>query len=175
MPLRLRSAGGGGVTLNPPVALATEAAIEVPAYDGAKMLTDKTPGTVIQVAQGTGSGGATSTSTSYIDDGLEVSLTPKKVGNRIVIMVQSGCSVANGYAYFRILEAVSGQAVHAGEIPWGNFSGSPQQLSGLNILASYLVPDLSARTFKLQGKCTAGIRYLNYSANGLIVAMEIAQ
>lgn len=49
MPLRLRSAGGGSVQLNSPVALATDVSMEVPAYDGAKVLTDKTPGVVLQV------------------------------------------------------------------------------------------------------------------------------
>lgn len=48
MPLRLRSAGGGSVLLKPPVALAADVSMEVPGYEGAKVLTDMTPGVVLQ-------------------------------------------------------------------------------------------------------------------------------
>lgn len=49
MPLRLRSAGGGSVQLNPPVATSTDIVMEVPAHDGAKLITNKSSGTILQV------------------------------------------------------------------------------------------------------------------------------
>jgi hypothetical protein len=87
MPLRLRSAGGGGVTLKPPVALSTEAAIEVPAYDGAKMLTDKTPGMILQVVQADFMTWVSSTSQTLIATGLQATITPKFVTSKILALL----------------------------------------------------------------------------------------
>jgi hypothetical protein len=87
MPLRLRSAGGGSVQLNSPVALSTDVAMEVPAYDGAKLLTDKTPGTILQVVQADFMTWVSSTSTTLIATGLQATITPKYVTSKILALL----------------------------------------------------------------------------------------
>ena len=87
MPLRLRSAGGGSVQLNSPVALATDVSVEVPGYAGAKILTNKTPGCVLQVIQAID---ATSTmistsSSTPVSSGLSLVLTPNSASNKILL------------------------------------------------------------------------------------------
>lgn len=93
MPLRLRSAGGGSVRLSSPVALATDVSMEVPAYDGAKVLTDKTPGTVLQVVSvnktDTFVGTSVQTGNGYFVDvsGLAATITPKSATSKILVQL----------------------------------------------------------------------------------------
>jgi hypothetical protein len=101
MPLRLRSAGGGGVTLKSPIALAVEAALEVPAYDGAKLLTSKTPGLVVQRVGGsfqyTSAGPATSSS-SFVSTGISQTITPSSSANKVRIRIMMPAQVVAGSA-----------------------------------------------------------------------------
>lgn len=108
MPLRLRSAGGGGVTLKPPVALSTEAAIEVPAYDGAKMLTDRTPGTVLQCVTQTDTLTFTSTASAWVSTGLSCTFTPKFANSKIVIQFIGAYWQSTGGAYVGVKMVNSG-------------------------------------------------------------------
>lgn len=92
MPLRLRSAGGGSVQLNSPVALATDVSVEVPGYAGAKILTDKTPGTVLQVVSVSNQTTYSTTSASYIAT-FAATITPTKATSKILVAVN--CSLFN--------------------------------------------------------------------------------
>lgn len=85
MPLRLRSAGGGSVLLKPPVALAADVSMEVPGYEGAKILTDKTPGVVLQVVQATCNTAVSSTSGTWIATGLSGVITPKSATSKVLV------------------------------------------------------------------------------------------
>lgn len=132
-------------------------------------------GSVIQVVTDTTGNTGTTTSTSYIDDGLEVTITPSSASNRIVVIVHSGCSVAGGYAYFRIRETTTNTTV--AEAPHGNFSnGSPQQLEGVHLVGVFQLSNTSAKTFKLQGANSGGTRYINYGndSSPTMVVMEIS-
>lgn len=100
MPLRLRSAGGGSVLLSSPAAQSTDVAMEVPAYDGAKLLTDKTPGTVIQTqyskianAPGSSSAWFTTTSTTAANSGLSVSITPKYASSKLLVQITGNLNI----------------------------------------------------------------------------------
>ena len=134
---------------------------------------DAPAGTVIQVQtyQSATQGSGTSTSTSYVDDGVEVSITPLRSDSKLYFVCHSSSSIASGYGYFRVLETVSSTEW---EIPWGNFSGSPQWLMEFSISGVYSPGNTTTRTFKLQGKCSAGTRYKNYNIKPNIVVMEIA-
>ena len=136
-------------------------------------LIDAPPGTIIQIQtyQSPTMPGGTSASTTYIDDGVEVSITPRRSNSKLYFRCHSSSSVAGGYGYFRVLETVSSAEW---EIPWGNFSSSPQWLMEFSISGVYSPGNTTTRTFKLQGKCTAGLRYKNYNIKPNIVVMEIA-
>ncbi|WP_396189702.1 hypothetical protein [Flavobacterium sp.] len=107
MPLRLRSAGGGSVLLKPPVAQAADVSMEVPAYDGAKLLTDMTPGVVLQqylsyVPQGslptfndTYSNAPTLANTSQYTTLL---ITPKKANSTFIIEFKGNIDADGGAA-----------------------------------------------------------------------------
>lgn len=96
MPLRLRSAGGGSVLLKPPVAQAADVSMEVPAYDGAKLLTNKTPGVVLQVVKADSTGMVTTTSTSFVDlTGLSATITVA-AGSRVLLKGMSGVYSGGG-------------------------------------------------------------------------------
>ena len=123
MPLRLRSAGGGGVTLKPPVALSTEAAIEVPAYDGAKMLTNKTPGCVLQVVQGVYTGATTVASASYVALPVLATITPLSASSKILVRTVIHCGMTGSN------EGLHGRLYRNGAVVpiYGNAAGSRDQ------------------------------------------------
>jgi hypothetical protein len=131
-------------------------------------------GTIIQTQyyQSLGLGSGTSTSTSYVDDGVSIAITPLLSTSKLYVVCSTGCSVAGGYAYFRILENVSSTILQ--EYPWGSFSGSPQQLDGFTMTGWYVPGNTTTRTFKLQGRCTSGTRYINYSMYPNITVYEVA-
>lgn len=89
MPLRLRSAGGGSVLLKPPVALTADVSMEVPGYEGAKLLTDKTPGAVIQVqsvTDGTAFTISAAVGQVYYTLGTALTLTSKVANSKFLII-----------------------------------------------------------------------------------------
>lgn len=132
-------------------------------------------GTIIQTQyyQSAIYGAGTSTSTTFVDDGVSVSITPLLATSRFYVVCTTGSSVTSGYAYFRILENASGTQLQ--EFPWGNFSGSPQQLNGFTMTGWYVPGNTTTRTFKLQGKTTSGgTRYINYGVYPNITVYEVA-
>jgi hypothetical protein len=136
-------------------------------------ITSGTSGTILQTQYYQGpQGSGTSTSTSYVDDGVSATITPISASSRLYVVCTTGCSVSGGYAYLRILENISGYQVQ--EVPWGNFSGSPQQLNAFTMTGWYVPGNTTTRTFKLQGKCTSGTRYINYSMYPNMTIYEVA-
>lgn len=137
-------------------------------------ITSGTSGTILQTQyyQSSSTGSTTSTSTSFVDDGVNVSITPISSSSKLYVVCTTGCSVAGGYAYFRLLESVSSTTIQ--QCPWGNFSGSPQQLNGFTMTGWYVPGNTTTRTFKLQGYTTSGTRYVNYSTQANITVFEVA-
>jgi hypothetical protein len=181
MSIILQGSTSGSVTLQEP-AVAGTTVLDLPATSGtiltsaSSISASKLPaGTVIQTQyyQSATVGSGTSTSTSYVDDGVSIAITPLLSTSKLYVVCSTGCSVSGGYANFRILENVSSTTVQ--EYPWGNFSGSPQQLDGFTMTGWYVPGNTTTRTFKLQGLATSGgTRYLNYSVRPNITVFEVA-
>jgi hypothetical protein len=180
MSIILQGSTSGSVTLQEP-AVAGTTVLDLPATSGtiltsaSSISASKLPaGTVIQTQyyQSATTGSGTSTSSSYVDDGVNVSITPLSASSKLYVICSTGCSVSGGYAYFRILESVSNTVIQS--YPWGNFSGSPQQLDGFTMTGWYAPGNTTTRTFKLQGLATSGTRYLNYSMYPNITVYEVA-
>lgn len=130
MPLRLRSAGGGSVQLNSPVALATDVSVEVPGYAGAKLLTDKTPGSVLQVVQAFKSDTWSSATTSWIDiTGLSLQITPKSATSKFLVQAVLGRVSASGSSWYSMAFRL---VRNGGQIGVGDAAGSRPQ-AGTNI------------------------------------------
>jgi len=173
MPLRLRSAGGGSVQLNPPVATSTDVVMEVPAYDGAKVLTNKTPGCVLQVVQ------VVKTDTQYgtfgglwaAVSGLSASITPTLATSKILVMIDlKAASPSNSIFSTRLLR--NGSPINIADAASNrrrafaqvyNGSGSNIDLYGmLQITSNYLdsPSSTSALTYSLEiGGDSNGVVY----------------
>lgn len=97
MPLRLRSTGGGSVCLVPPDEVTTDVLVKVPAIAGATVLTNKTPGAVLQVVHFDFATQQTFTVPSDISlsqaTGLTASITPTSSTSKILVM----CSANLGH------------------------------------------------------------------------------
>ena len=126
----------------------------------------------VQYYQATSNGSTTSTSSSFVDDGVSVSITPLFATSKLYVVCATGCSVAGGYAYFRIIESASNTVIQ--EVPWGNFSGSPQQLNSFTMTAWFSPSNTATRTFKLCGATVGGTRYVNYSMLANMTVYEVA-
>lgn len=179
MPLRLRSAGGGSVQLNSPVALATDVSMEVPGYAGAKLLTNKTPGCVLQVVNAYASGSLTSSSGSYVTlSGLSVTITVQ-ANSKILAFARSGVYGGGGSSSWAttgriaiykdgIMQALS---EHQGPI-----SASEQaQQQSLTHLSSSL--SAGTYTYDIRGQSTVGgsiVFNRDGSSMGQLTLMEIA-
>jgi hypothetical protein len=180
MPLRLRSAGGGGVTLKSPIALAVEAALEVPAYDGAKLLTTKTPGTVLQLVSATTSSTLATSSASDVSTGFSVTITPNSASNKIFIQMAGGGMDYGGSTSGNALQvSVYRNGVKLADIAGGTYSGT----YGLVMAGAFMDTghnSTSAVTYTLYIRSTGGVT--GYLINGgssvsrplVLTAMEIA-
>ena len=141
------------------------------------------PGQVIQIVRGIGTSGGTSSSTTFVSEGIEATITPKFNNSIILVQVMTGDSNSGGYSYYRIRNTTD--SVNIANVPCGNFSSSPQWLVGVSMLGTYIVNSTAARTFRVEGSSnTASTRYQKYSASvddgttsgaGIIILTEIAQ
>lgn len=179
MPLRLRSAGGGSVQLNSPVALSTDVAMEVPAYDGAKLLTDKTPGVVLQVVNAYSSGSMTTTSTSYVTvSGLSASITVQ-ANSKILVFARSGIYGGGGSSSWVTTGRIAiyrGGSMQALSEHQGVISASEQaHQHSLTHLSSSL--SAGTYTYDIRGQSTVGgsiVFNRDGSLMGQLTLMEIA-
>jgi hypothetical protein len=86
MSIKLVSTGGGSVTIQEPNT-ASDFILSVPAAT-ANLLTNRTAGTVLQVANSIKTGSQSTTSTSYVDvTDLSVSITPSSTSSKILVRV----------------------------------------------------------------------------------------
>ena len=141
-------------------------------------------GTVLQVVKQLGaSGSPTSNSTSYVDEGIEATITPKFNNSIILVHAMTGDSNSGGYSHYRVRNITDN--VNVANVPCGNFSASPQWLVGVTLVGAYVVNSTTARTFRVEGKThtSSSTRYQRYAAgtndgvtggNGIIILTEIA-
>ena len=141
-------------------------------------------GSVIQVVkQFGGSSGPTSSSTSYVDEGIEATITPQFNNSVILVYAMTGDSNSGGYSFYRVQNITDNVSVT--NAPCGNFSASPQMLLGVPMFGAYVVNSTAPRTFRVEGKSsTTSTRYQRYavavndgvsSGHGIIILTEIAQ
>jgi hypothetical protein len=183
MGVRLRSAAGGSVQLDAPAGVTGDVLLEVPALNGAKVLTDKSPGTVLQVVSTTVTGGFSTTSTSYTDiTGMTATITPKYASSKILVIASYAASVNssganNVQATFDIVRngteitSVVAPRIYNYAGSTGIYTNNSQSLTKLDSPST-----VSALTYKLRGFIT-GPGSLYVSGDGgdaTITLMEIA-
>jgi hypothetical protein len=101
MGVKLVASSGGSVELVP-TNTASNFTVTVPAVT-ATMLTNKTAGTVLQVVNATYAAQTSTTSTSYTDTGLTVSITPTSATSKILAIANmNGLGVVNSGTVVRL-------------------------------------------------------------------------
>jgi hypothetical protein len=88
MSIKLNSVGGGSVTIQEPNT-ASDFTLSVPAQT-ANLLTNRTPGTVLQVVQATTNSSSNTTSNSFVSTGFSASITPSSSTNKILVILSGG-------------------------------------------------------------------------------------
>lgn len=177
MPLRLRSAGGGSVQLNPPVATSTDVVMELPAYDGAKVLTDKTPGTVLQVVQvipsqlaltvpasGAANVNAAEMTTANTVLAFSGSITPKSTTSKILIQLKL-CADASGVNVEEYVSVFRGSSLLAANLWYRRVNGHEPQTHVVNYLDSPSTSSTIQYDIRL-GSGTGHTMYLNRNSSG---------
>lgn len=161
MPLRLRSAGGGSVQLNSPVALATDVSVEVPGYAGAKILTDKTPGVVLQVVQGVYTGATTVASGTYVSLPISAVIVPKSTSSKILVrtVVHCGMTGTNEGLHGRLVRngsfvPVYGNAAGSRDQAWFHCGAHYSAYEQYAVMAEYLDSpnSIDAQTYQIWGR-----------------------
>ena len=141
-------------------------------------------GSVLQVVRGIGTAGSTtSSSTSFVAEGIQATITPKFNNSLILVQAMTGDSNSGGYSFYRVTNTTDNHNVCSA--PTGNFSASPQELKGVTLFGMYLVNSTATRTFRVEGRShTSSTRYQRYEAytddgvtsgRGIIILSEIAQ
>lgn len=103
MPVKLVSAGGGGVILQPASSIGSDVVIETPVTPQ-RLIGDKTPGAVLQVVSATLTTfwGSSGSSGWYDVGGLSLSITPQSASNKILLIANifGGLSDFNNFNYY---------------------------------------------------------------------------
>lgn len=88
MPVKLVSAGGGGVILQPASSIGSDVVLETPVTPQ-RLIGNKTAGTVLQVVQTayTGADSTTSVSPTMANTGCTATITPSSSSNKILAML----------------------------------------------------------------------------------------
>ena len=107
--VKLMTSAGGGVILDTATTTASDVTVKVPAVN-ATLLTNKTPGTVLQVVNATYSTETAITSTSYVATGLSATITPTFNTSKILVIVSNmmNCPVGNNSNFTVYRGTVSG-------------------------------------------------------------------
>lgn len=119
-------------------------------------------GKVLQVVQGTLTGQATNSSSSFADTGLTVSITPSASTSKVLVLLNAngvGKDSANGSADFRILRGATTVYKFSDNTAFNNVNGANL---GTGLSASYLdsPATTSSTTYKLQFAGVNGARAL---------------
>jgi hypothetical protein len=169
----------GSVTIAAP-AVAGSSTITLPTTGGT-MRTTTTPGTLLQVVNGSTSGQVSTSSNAYLDTGLTATITPTSATSKILVIVDQSGVYADGSNNAGIDVFIFRGATQLAKIG-GRVAGD--KASGVNmsigsVTSSYLdsPATTSATTYKTQflavsNTATAYVQV--YSALSTITLMEIA-
>jgi hypothetical protein len=165
MSLKLNSSGGGSVTLQEPVT-ASALTLNLPAVNGT-VVTNATPGTVLQVGSTTKTDTFSTTSTSFADiTGFSVTLTPTSSSSKFLVQVVA--NVANSGADAVMIQLVRGStAICIGDAAGSRIRASASNMFTSSSMSSTCVNFLdspataSAVTYKVQMRLNSGTGYLN--------------
>ena len=157
--------------------LSGDAGITFPVTAGSASAVQASSGRVLQVVNATYGTETSTSSASYIDSGLTVSITPSSATSKVLIFVNMtgiGAIAASQRSNMAIVRNSTNILEFEKEAPYTTMT-SEFGLGGVG--ASYLdsPATTSATTYKIQIKATSGTVFWNLkSGNSTIALMEIA-
>lgn len=164
----------GAITISAPAVAGTNT-LTLPALT-ATVLTNKTAGTVLQVVQGTYSTETDSSSSTYTDTGLTVSITPSSSSNKILVMVSQdiGKSTNDLTAQLQLVRNSTSIGIIA-----NTYTASTATFFSVNSGFMYLdsPATTSSTTYKTQFRSSNGTAKARICANNAlstITVMEIS-
>ena len=172
--------GGGTVSIKAPASTTSNSAFEL-TLPGTG---NRGLGKILQVQQTAKTDTASTTSTSYVDTGLSVSITPTSTSSKILVLynVIGSADIANSGVQFRLLRGST--SVYTNDSGDKTFQGSSVNAFGYVGFAGQFLDSpstTSATTYKFQFLNSAGTTsYINRSQNGTqlspssITVMEVA-
>jgi hypothetical protein len=150
----------------------------VPAATTASLAT----GTILQVVSATDTTVRTTTSGTYVDASISVTVTPKRATSTLIVgwsgTIYSGQGSADQSVYIQIADASNNGLSGAEEVRYqivATGEGNVQTRSGFDLLAFVAATDTSARTYKGRFRRTAGTPSIdNNVRTGRMFVMEVA-
>ena len=203
MPIKLNSASGGSVTLDVP-ATASTYTHTFPAETGtvltsssnvsaSKLTTGTVPtarlpaGCIIQVQRGLLTTHTTTTSSSFVDTGMTVDITPSSTTSKIYIIMSTGTvsQATYGTVLFNLVRngTTIAQPTSSGTM-LSSINIFTNTIGAQGVFRAYLdsPATTSTCTYKVQWKVDGGTGYLNrhqsntdYNTFSELVVMEVAQ
>jgi hypothetical protein len=171
--LRLYGSTSGYTELAPP-AVAPDGVLSLPSGTGTLLTAEG--GKVLQIVRATDSTGRSTTSTSYVDAGKSVTITPQKNTSTILLISTQFCQSAssNEYIYLRITDNSNNALSGAEEVGLGGSSGGIQ--SYMTVIGYASPATTSATTYKLRFKSNTGglAQIYNASSVGQLFAIEVS-
>jgi len=158
--------------------LATDSVTAAKLKDDAIAVGDLPAGSVLQVVSGSDSTVTSSSSSTYADTGLSLSITPSSTSSRVLVLVNhNGCGKTNNNTYLQVRLLRDSTAIHTIHGYAGENASTARQFFG-SVSCSYLdsPATISAVTYKTQSASGAnsGYAYINQASNSTIVLMEVA-
>lgn len=184
MTLKLNGATSGSVSLDAP-ATGSDISFTLPgstgtsgqllSTDGSGVLSFVNGGKILQVVRATDTTERTTTSTSYVDASISVTITPQKSNSAIILFwsVIAESPSAGQVTYLRISDN-SNNAISGAEETWTN--GAAGVINTLTTAIAYATPNTtSATTYKGRFRVSSGTGKLrNTSTTGQLFAIEVA-
>ena len=135
---------------------------------------------LVQVVVATDSTDRTTTSTSYVDSGISVTITPTDAANRLILVWAANVLTDYINALRNIDLAITTsadvalQGAESARTTW-NGAGAFGAVGGhMTVLGNVIAGSTSAQTFKGRYKANAGTaRLLNATTTGMLLALEV--
>jgi len=168
--IRLRGATSGTTDVVA-AAIAGDGVLTLPSGTGTLAL-DSAVGKVLQVVRATDATDRLTTSTSFVDASISVTITPQRSTSAILIIWTSNPYIDNLYGILRITDS-SNNAIPGAQV----CAFGPAQVQIISTMIGYDLPgSISAKTYKGRFRVsgTATLTIQNSAATGQLFAIEVA-
>lgn len=132
-------------------------------------------GKIKQVVRSTDGTNRTTTSTSFVDASLSVTIVPQ-AGSSNILLIWSGCGsspAASQYLILQITDSANTALSGAQSAPYGG--NNTQMEAPLQLFAWVAAVNTSSRTYKIRFRVNAGTGSLNNTnSTGQLFAIEVA-